>query len=434
MLCNQEKTMMQNRCFYKTCSGLFMYAFQRFSNNRLTVCKAHKLYRTYSFKQLIYLQTCYYSNKNTPEEELRIAKLDSFASVSDKNKDTYLEMVRIYKGREKHRRGHVEFIYAALKYMKEYGVHKDLETYKTLIDIMPKGKFVPQNIIQAEFQYYPKQQQCIIDLLAQMEENSVIPDVEMEEMLINIFGRRGHPVRRYQRMMYWMPKFKHASPFPLPNPLPNDTLELAKLAINQITGVDVTTEISVLQTEDVEDSIDKTWIVNGQSNEQKILLSQHPKTKAVYVEGPYIVWLRDTNVTYFVLRGDPIVENLSEIDGDDVSHLFTPLFAKPRKELAKEVKSVHKQEDGVYYAVCATGSSSQDSLLSWIRLLQKENPHIGEIPVLFKLKSPSGAEQEEPLHIPPEYQQITSDKKDKKTEVVKPETEDDKTQTPTTKG
>lgn len=164
--------MIQNRCFYKSCSSLFKCAFHVFSGNRLTMYHAQKLYRTYSFRQLIYLQTCYYSSKKTPEEELQIAKLDSFASVMDKNKDTYLEMLHIYKGREKHRRGHVEFIYAALKYMKEYGVHKDLETYKALIDVMPKGKFIPQNIIQAEFQHYPKQQQCIIDLLAQMEDNS----------------------------------------------------------------------------------------------------------------------------------------------------------------------------------------------------------------------------------------------------------------------
>lgn len=426
--------MIQNRCFYKASSSLLKCAFQVYSGNKLTLCKAQKLYRTNSFRQLIYLQTCYYSSKKTPEEELSIAKLDAFASVDNKNKDTYLEMLRIYKGKEKYRRGHVEFIYAALKYMKEYGVDKDLETYKALIDVMPKGKFVPQNIIQSEFQHYPKQQQCIIDLLEQMEDSGVIPDTEMEAQLINIFGRRAHPVRRYQRMMYWMPKFKHASPFPLPNPVPNDTLELAKLAIQQITGVDIATKISVLQTEDVEDSIDKTWIVSGQSDEQKSLLSKHPKTKPIFVEGPYIVWLRTVTVTYFVLRGDPIPQKPPEIDPDDVSHLFTPLFSKPRKELAKEVMSIHKQEDGVYYAVCATGTSSRDSLLSWIRLLEKENPQIGELPVLFTLKSPSGGEQEEVLQIPSDYEQTTSETEDKKTEQLISETEDTKTPKPTPKG
>lgn len=426
--------MIQNRCFYKASSSLLKCAFQVCRGKNVTLCRAQKPYRTDSFRQLIYLQTCYYSSKKTPEEELRIAKLDSFASVDDKNKDTYLEMVRIYKGREKYRRGHVEFIYAALKYMKEYGVDKDLETYKALIDVMPKGKFVPQNIIQAEFQHYPKQQQCIIDLLEQMEENGVIPDTEMELQLVNIFGMRSHPVKRYQRMMYWMSKFKHASPFPLPNPVPNDALELAKLAIQQITGVDITTKISVLQTEDVEDSLDKTWIVSGQSDEQRSLLSNHPKTKPVFVEGPYIVWLRNVTVTYFVLRGDLIPQKLPEIDPDDVSHLFTPLFSNPRKELSKEVMSVHKQEDGVYYAVCATGTSSRDSLLSWIRLLEKENPKIGELPVLFTLRSPGGDEQEEVLQIPPDYEQIISEAEDKKIEQLVSEIEDKKTPNPSEKG
>lgn len=57
--------------------------------------------------------------------------------------------------------------------MEDYGVEKDLQVYKALIDVMPKGKFLPQNIFQAEFMHYPKQQQCIIDLLEQMEDNGL---------------------------------------------------------------------------------------------------------------------------------------------------------------------------------------------------------------------------------------------------------------------
>ncbi|XP_075225017.1 evolutionarily conserved signaling intermediate in Toll pathway, mitochondrial-like [Lycorma delicatula] len=73
---------------------------------------------------------------------------------------------------------------------------------------MPKGKFVAQNILQVEFMHYSKQQQCIlVDLLEQMEYNSVIPDPETGEILINIFGERGYPVRKFMRMLYWMPKF-----------------------------------------------------------------------------------------------------------------------------------------------------------------------------------------------------------------------------------
>lgn len=96
----------------------------------------------------------------------------SFENVQSKDKENYLDMIRIFEDKtDVYRRNHVEFIYAALKNMEQFGVNKDLQVYKALIDIMPKGKFIPTNIFQAEFQHYPKQQQCIIDLLEQMEDN-----------------------------------------------------------------------------------------------------------------------------------------------------------------------------------------------------------------------------------------------------------------------
>lgn len=95
----------------------------------------------------------------------------SFEQELNKDKTSYLDMIKIFETKDKHRRNHVEFIYAALKNMEDYGVHKDLAVYKALVDVMPKGKFIPTNMFQAEFQHYPKQQQCMIDLLEQMEDN-----------------------------------------------------------------------------------------------------------------------------------------------------------------------------------------------------------------------------------------------------------------------
>lgn len=73
----------------------------------------------------------------------------------------------------------------------------------------------------------------------------VMPDYEMEDILMNVFGRRGHPLRKFWRMMYWMPKFKNLSPWVLPDPLPNDSLDLAKLAIERISSVDVQAKINI---------------------------------------------------------------------------------------------------------------------------------------------------------------------------------------------
>lgn len=67
-----------------------------------------------------------------------------------------------------------------------------------------------------------------------------------------------------------------------------------------------------------------------------------------------------------------------------------PLFGigAPPKQKVIILPSVHEQEEGYIFACCATGTSSKDSLLSWIRHLEKHgNPVLGSLPVVFKLKS-----------------------------------------------
>ncbi|CAG9856354.1 unnamed protein product [Phyllotreta striolata] len=329
--------------------------------------------------------------KFNDKSEKAIVRKDSFDSVSDKNRQTYLDTIKMFINQDHiYRRGHVEFIYSALKNMEEFGVSKDLEVYKALIDILPKGKFLPQNMIQAEFMHYPKQQQCIIDLLEQMEENGVMPDIEMEPQLLNIFGKRGYPLRRYWRMMYWMPKFKNLSPWPVPDPFPTDTFDLAKYAIERITSVDVNSVVTVYQSSDIPESIDDTWIVSAQSKTQQTLLSEHELDKPIYVEGPFTVWIRGNPINYFVLRGEPKPLIEGDSDPDDVSKLRPSLFGlrPPVTKFLKVIPSVHEQEDAVIFSVCATGTSSKDSLLSWIRHLEKDGyPNLGKIPVVFKLRS-----------------------------------------------
>ncbi|VVD00814.1 unnamed protein product [Leptidea sinapis] len=296
---------------------------------------------------------------------------DPFGNRPQKTKDSYLQVIKMFEDGDPRRRGHVEFIYAALSRMKEFGVQKDLEVYKALIDVLPKGKFIPTNIFQAEFLHYPKQQQCAVDLLEQMEDNAVMPDIEMEQMLLNTFGRRGIPLRKYWRMMYWMPKFKNLSPWYLPDELPRDVLELSKLAIARITSVDPDTKINVWQTEEIQAAIDKTWIISAQSRTQQVLLAEQPLSEPLIIKGPYNVYLRDQVVTYFTLLG-----KLRQEPKDDIN---------------------------------LDGTSSRDSLLSWIRLLEKnDNPLLANVPVIFTLLAPSSdvSLHESPDAIPDDKTQI----------------------------
>lgn len=67
-----------------------------------------------------------------------------------------------------------------------------------------------------------------------------------------------------------------------------------------------------------------------------------------------------------------------------------PFFSTkpPIGQMLRTIPSVHEQDDGVIFSVCATGTSSKDSLLSWIRHLEKNgNPNLGQIPIVFTLKT-----------------------------------------------
>ncbi|XP_026724950.1 evolutionarily conserved signaling intermediate in Toll pathway, mitochondrial [Trichoplusia ni] len=330
--------------------------------------------------------------KRWESSEKRVTVHDPFYSMPKKDKKNYLKVIKMFEVRDTRRRGHVEFIYAALARMKEFGVQKDLEVYKALVDVLPKGKFIPSNIFQSEFMHYPKQQQCAVDLLEQMEDNKVMPDTEMEQMLLNVFGTRGIPLRKYWRMMYWMPKFRNLSPWHLPDELPNDTLELARLAIERITSVDPDRKIELWQTEEIEASLDKTWIISAQSESQKILLSEQPADEPLVVRGPFNVYLRDQVVTYFMLLGKTRPELKDDTDDDDVSNIPKPLGIPGlvgKTTLPAVRQTVHEQDDGTIISLCATGTSSRDSLLSWIRLLEKHgNPLLSTLPVIFTLTAP----------------------------------------------
>ena len=148
-----------------------------------------------------------------------------------------------------------------------------------------------------------------------MNEYGVIPDEETGELLLTIFGMYSAPYRKYSRMVYWMRKFQFMSPWSLPNVMPKDPQVLAEMAIQRVvsdidplTGIKGTTKstftytrkntsgpccnelpLSVYDTgaELGEVAMDKTWIVSGQSEEQKDMIRKLPKDKAIYVEGGY---------------------------------------------------------------------------------------------------------------------------------------------------
>jgi len=74
---------------------------------------------------------------------------------------------------------------------------------------------------------------------------------------------------------------------------------------------------------------------------------------------------------------------------DHVAEMFNWSLFEEEKPKALEVPpSVHEQEDGTILAMCITGTSTKESLTSWIKFLEQNNAKLSHIPVVFRLRSP----------------------------------------------
>uniref|UniRef100_A0A915I2R5 Evolutionarily conserved signaling intermediate in Toll pathway, mitochondrial n=1 Tax=Romanomermis culicivorax TaxID=13658 RepID=A0A915I2R5_ROMCU len=320
--------------------------------------------------------------------------------VDSKNQEAFEKAISMFRERNVHLRGHVDFIFAALKRMKEFGVHENLEVYRQLVDLFPKGKMVARNIIQADIMFYPRHQDCCKQLLDQMGYYGVHIDKAFYKLVESVFGNASSAMLKVKYMLYWMPKFKHANPNPVPNPLPNSELELAKIIMNRICR-DPANIVTTFFSESLPDAKEDTWLVSGQSSLQQDHLRKHPKNQAIYVDGPFRAWAVKKSLNYFMLCAEPeknkfyadlLDENHNLHTPEEWANLdnkYTTEYSESRRKLIL-TPTIHEQSDGTILALVITGSSSKESLAYWLRFLQEYNPSLKEIPVVFRISSPTG--------------------------------------------
>lgn len=360
------------------------------------------------------------------DKQKSLVQDDLFERVAKKNKTkaTFNRVVDVFTQQDVRRRGHVEFIYAALKKMPEFGVEKDITVYNKLLDVFPKEVFVPRNFIQRMFNHYPRQQECGVQVLEQMETYGVMPNVDTKVLLMQIFGTKGHPVRKYQRLMYWFPKFKHINPYPVPHDLPEDPVDLAKFSLKRIAD-DLDAKITIYQMPctDITESgqeITLPHIVGIQGPSQMELLAKHNPNKPVFVEGPFPLWLRKTCVYYYILRADPIPPEEKVEEPYDPERCFDyPLqldLDLDRDLGEEETFDVEDLDEGPVFAMCMTSQGDQATLNQWISGLQETNPMLGQVPTLFRLDSGSRE-----LQVSPDSQPGAADQEQQES---KPETEE----------
>ncbi|CAF3354136.1 unnamed protein product [Rotaria sp. Silwood2] len=314
--------------------------------------------------------------------------------IKKKNKQAFLDVIEAYKIQFPNRRGHVEFIRAALKRMKDFGVERDSESYKKLLSVFPVGPYRHQSMLQVSVRFWPKQNETASAIISAMESQGIPPDLEVVHMLREIFGPWAHPVRRFSRFLYWAPKFINKNPYPIPWELPNDERILAKLALQRMTStVDMETKLIDIHSatdnpSDIEHPAEEhSWLIYTYTPKQIKLASNLSIDRPIYIEGPYGVYLRKKQLQYFMMV------TLKKIIFD---HYFLFVFFLIVSDLRSPFQpgsslyippSVHELDDGIILSLCIIGKPFTSLINCWLYHLRRHYmSNLNRIAVVDKTK------------------------------------------------
>ena len=158
------------------------------------------------------------------KEKKGLTKREQFYLAIDK----YLE-------KEKYRRNHVQFILAAARRMNEFGLNKDLEAYNKLIDVFPRGKFLPRRMIEAFWPISRPQMELCLEILTKMEENGVRPSQLTYNIVKAVFGRT-FPLSKCKMMMNLFDEYEDIDPYEIKTKVPKSPLERSRLCLLRMAG------------------------------------------------------------------------------------------------------------------------------------------------------------------------------------------------------
>lgn len=294
------------------------------------------------------------------------------------------------EGKFVNRISYVDFIDEALARMKELGVHRNLEAYKELLRVFPPGKYHPLSNWDLIGMPNPPQQLAAIRILTQMGANRVHPDKEVEALVIQGFSKRSEVWNLCARMTYWTMKLANLDPNPLPEKLPEKTYDIAKLALARMQ-TDLASLITLTSTSSVPESVDRTWVVYSQSPLQKAIIQDLSKDCILYIEESGLVYVHDKYLSYFVLKyyvDEKIAKTKNQPPEPDFNYntCKVQFYGKPIREKLESMRDKHFDGESHILSTCFTGTSSHDSVLSWLRILERRNPNLSKLNVVFRLK------------------------------------------------
>lgn len=292
--------------------------------------------------------------------------------------------------------GYVQFIDDALARMKELGLHKDKEMYKQLLRIFPSKSMYPEDKHFIFKKHKFPQQLAVGRVLHMMSMNLVPIDRDFEVIITDVFCISSEIWNKVARMNYWQMKLRNLDNYPLPEVLPEEPHKLAKLGLQRMLD-DEQTVVVTRNTSNLQNSIDKTWVVYAQCPTQQALIDRLDDKAILYVEDGGTVWVGSNPLTYYVLKyyvdSEVAKEKARVVEPHyNFEEMKMGFYGRPIKDKLDERYEKHYADGSYILGIGLTGTSSQDSLSSWLKLLQQRNPKLNKLSVLFRLENPNSKE------------------------------------------
>ncbi|GMR45483.1 hypothetical protein PMAYCL1PPCAC_15678, partial [Pristionchus mayeri] len=335
------------------------------------------------------------SSEPSKQEESRLTRIErQFDSIPHEERDKKAFHAAITLFKERRSRQHVEFINSALKHVKEFGVHKEIDTYKALLNIFPKGKLIPQNTFQRIFLHYPQQQNCCVKVLDEMEWNGVQPDKEIHDIVVNAFGEWNFATKKIKRMMYWMPKLKYSNKYIDRRDIEGKNLTAAELSgyALKMMARDPATILDYIKLGDSQSSpedahLEDRWIVSAQSVQQRRIIAALEEGTKISVDGPFRVYIMEHPIQYVKMTSPPLGTPLEEFEKHDMvgREDFSDWFSEWTKDRSGRARSVHEQKDETVLAMAVFSANDNQSAEQWIQHLQKSSPALEKLRVHLRI-------------------------------------------------
>lgn len=281
------------------------------------------------------------------------------------NKDGFVKAVDVYIGKNRTRRGHIDFISTAMKFIEPYKLDNDIEVYNKLLDVFPKDKFNNRTLFDAIWPKTHPQMFLALDILTKMEWKGVLPTEETHDILHQVFGSSSLPLQKVYRMWFWFEEFKDINPYKLPAEVYKDRVDIVKAAVDRILGNNDGTKVVEISSPVEENELTnyEHFVVSSQTPLQQKYIEMCSVDKPLYVEGPVHIWINHKLEYYFILKtGKKELVSFEEITIDD-----------------------DEEREGVILGVCFATKPYEETLQRWIDHLQLDNPTLRYFQIIFNI-------------------------------------------------